>query len=288
MGEARYGFPPDEALWRLLVRKGYEGGLQAFRDAHWQGPEAMVETLEGQGVQARAARIRPEELVFLDWPTLVELDGGDWILGTELQGRHLWMETPAGVQSEALASLQGRLTGRVLDLGPALPPGPTLWARLKALFLLSKAELLSAGAGILLLQVLALATPASTALVMNRVLPDGARSLFMLVLAGMLLATIYQVWIGWIRDRLVLFIATRVEAAAERGFLEHALRCPFPFLQARTLGELMQAFGGFLAARDLLPLKTVGVFLGGVLAQTAPDNAADIHTAASFPPPWLS
>ena len=260
--------PPQEALWRLLVLKGYEGGLQAFRDAHWLGPEpeCLVEVLEGQGVQARVALIPEEELAFLDWPTLVELEGGAWALATGLRDHHLQLETAEGIRSVALAALRGHLTGRVLDLAPALPAGPTLWARLKALFLHHPRELLLAGAGTLLLQLLALVTPAITALVMNRVLPDGATSLFVLVLAGMLLATGYQVWIGWIRDRLLLFIGTRVEAAAERGFLEHALRCPFPFLQARTLGELMQAFGGFLAARDLLPLKTVGVFLGGVLA----------------------
>ena len=262
------GLPAQEALWRLLVLKGHEGGLQAFRDAHRLGPEpeGLVEVLEGQGVQARVALIREEELVFLDWPTLVELEGGAWALVTGLRDRHLQVETPGGPRSVGLATLGGRLTGRVLDLAPALPPGRTLWVRLKALFLHHKPELLLAGAAALLLQLLALVTPAITALVMNRVLPDGARSLFVLVLSGLLLATAYQVWIGWVRDRLLLFLGARVEAAAERGFLDHALRCPFPFLQGRTLGELMQAFGGFVAARELLPMKTVGAFLGGVLA----------------------
>lgn len=112
---------------------------------------------------------------------------------------------------------------------------------------------------------MALVTPAITALVMDRALPDGARSLLGLVVLGMFLATVHQVWIGWIQERVLLFLATRVTVSAERGFLDHALRCPFPFLQTRTLGELMQAFGGFAAARDLLPARTVGVFLSGAL-----------------------
>ena len=112
---------------------------------------------------------------------------------------------------------------------------------------------------------MALITPAITALIMDRALPDGARSLLGLVVAGMLLATVHQVWIGWIQERVLLLLATRLAVSAERGFLEHALRCPFPYLQARTLGELMLALGGFATARDLLPAKTVGVFLSGTM-----------------------
>lgn len=271
--QAWTGFPPDQALWRLRVAKGSEEGFQAFKDAHWigavpgtQAPESMVEILEAEGIQARAALLETQELCFLELPTLVELQDATWVLLKRFHQERFQVETPGGERSWALADFQGRITGRALDLSPALPPGSTLWARLKALFLQRRQALLQAGAATLLLQLLALATPAITAIVMDRALPDGARSLLWIVVVGMLLATLHQVWLAWIRDRILLFLGTRVMVSAERGFLEHALRCPFPFLQAKTLGELMQAFGGFTAARDLLPLKSVGVFLNGSLA----------------------
>jgi ABC-type bacteriocin/lantibiotic exporter with double-glycine peptidase domain len=261
------GFPPDQALWRLLGKKGYEGGFQAFKDTHWAGPgpELMVETLERQGIQARAALLQEDDLRFLDLPTLIELGDQSWMILEDFRNGGFQVELAGGHLALEPGALKGRITGRALDLSPALAPGNNLWNRLKPLFLQQKKGLVLAGAATLLLQLMALVTPAITAVVMDRALPDGAKSLLGVVLAGMLLATIHQVWIGWIRDRVLLFIATRVEVSAERGFLEHALRCPFPFLQARTLGELMQAFNGFAAARDLLPLKTVGVFLDGSL-----------------------
>jgi ABC-type bacteriocin/lantibiotic exporter with double-glycine peptidase domain len=270
MGEAQplLSFPPEEALWRLLVVRGHEGGLQAFKEVLWAGPEpeAMAETLEAQGIQARAALVQGEDLRYLELPTLVEaLDRSWFLLEAVAKGRFQVATTKGSIRLPAEA-FQAQLTGRVLDLAPTLPPGATLWARLKALFLHRRQALLQAGAATLLLQGLALATPALTALVMDRALPDGAHSLLLLVMAGLLLVTAYQVWLGWIRDRILLFVATRVSVSAEQGFLEQVLRCPFPFLQSRTLGDLMQAFAGFAAARDLLPLKTVGVFLNGALA----------------------
>ena len=261
------GFPADEALWRLLGRHGHEGGFQAFKDAHWAGPEPeqMVETLEALGIQGRAALLQGEDFRFLECPTLVELRDGTWALLLGFRSRQFQLETPGGILHLGPEALAGRSTGKALDLSPALPPGATLWARLKPLFLRHPKCLLQVGAALLMLQAMALITPAITALVMDRALPDGARSLLGLVMAGMFLATLHQIWIGWIQERVLLFFATRLDVSAERGFLEHALRCPFPFLQDRTLGELMQAFGGFAAARDLLPAKTVGVFLGGAL-----------------------
>jgi ATP-binding cassette subfamily B protein RaxB len=261
------GFPAQEALWRLLGRHGHEMAFQAFKDGHWAGPEPeqMAETLETLGIQGRAALLQGRDLRFLERPTLVELREGTWVLLLGFWKRRFQLETPEGIRCLRQDVLAGRISGKALDLSPALPPGDTLWARLKPLFLARPECLLQVGAALLMLQGMALVTPAITALIMDRALPDGARSLLGLVVAGMLLATVHQVWIGWIQERVLLFLATRVNVSAERGFLEHALRCPFPFLQSRTLGELMQAFGGFQAARDLLPARTVGVFLSGAL-----------------------
>jgi ABC-type bacteriocin/lantibiotic exporter with double-glycine peptidase domain len=261
------GFPAIEALWRLLGKKGHEMGFQAFKDSHWAGPEPgqMVEALENLGIQGRPAQLQSRDLRFLERPTLVQLREGTWVLLLGIRKRQLQLETPEGVRYLHPETLAGRISGKALDLSPALPPGATLWAQLKPLFLAHPKCLLQIGAALLMLQGLALVTPAMTALVMDRALPDGASSLLGLVVAGMFLATVHQVWIGWIQERVLLFFTTRVAVSAERGFLEHALRCPFPFLQTRTLGELMQASSGFAAARNLLPAKTVGVFLSGAM-----------------------
>lgn len=265
------GFPADEALWRLLRARGHEGGLQAFRDRHpgtaSGGPaEALVGPLAAEGLQARVALLETADLRHLELPTLVQLGDGGWILLAGRGREGCALETADGPRRLGPEALAGLLSGRALDLAPGLPPGPGLWARLGPLFRPQRKLLLGAVAATLLLQLLALATPLVTAAVLDRALPDGAEALLATLLAGLALAAAHQAWIGWLRDRILLCVATRVAVSAERGCFEHLLRCPFRFLQERTQGQLMQALGGFEAARNLLPLKTLGVFMNGGLA----------------------
>ena len=134
------------------------------------------------------------------------------------------------------------------------------------MFLGHRKTLLPALAATLLLQALGLLTPVISAVVMDRALPDHAASLLWTVVAGMALAALHQTWIGWVRDRILLCAATRIEASAEGGFFDHLLHCPFPFLQGRTPGDFSQAFSGFQAARAMLPLKTLGTAMNGGMA----------------------
>ena len=117
-----------------------------------------------------------------------------------------------------------------------------------------------------MLQFLVLAMPEITGVVMNQALPDGAWSTLKLVAAGVLLVAAFQAWTGWIRERTLLYLATRLETSAERGFLEHLLRLPFSFLQKKTLGDMLQAFGGLTTARELLAERALGAFLDGAMA----------------------
>ena len=268
MDEPCIGLPADRAVWELLALRGWPGSFPAFRELHEVAdePERMAELLQALGSPARASRIQVEELRFLDLPGLVQVQDGGWLL-LEARGRDgLRAATGGGRRWLPARTVQARMTGRILELAPTLPAGSSLWIRLRPLFLRHRGVLARAGAVTLALQALALVPPAITAQVMDRALPDGAGSRLALLVAGLALATAHQVGLGWFRDRALLFLGSRIEAAAERGFLEHVLRCPFPFLQARTQGDLMQAMAGFTAARDLLPLKTVGVLLDGSLA----------------------
>lgn len=273
MGEPRFppappGFPPVDALWRLLRRQGREGGLQAFRDAHpgIVGPEAMVEPLAAEGLQARPALLESEDLRHLPCPTLLELVDGSWTILVGRQRGRLLLEVPEGIRVLPSEQLRSWISWRALDLSPGLPPGPNLWARLLALLLLYREALLPALGLTLALTALGLVLPMISKAVMDRALPDRAASLLLTVVAGMALAGLFQTALGWLRDRILLYAATRMEAAAERGFFEHLLSCPFPFLQGKSLGDFSQALAGFHAARMLLPLKTLGTAFNAGMA----------------------
>ncbi len=262
------GFPPAEALWRLLKLKGYRPNLQAFQEAYLVegSPESLLLPLEIEGVQARMAVLQAEEVRFLETPTLLQLKDGSWGVLRESEPKRLELELPEGRAWVSLGELADLLGGQALDLSPSLPQGATLWARLKVLLGFQKASLIRIALATVMLQLLALALPEITSVVMNQALPDGAWSTLKLVAAGVLLVAGFQAWTGWIRERTLLYLATRLETSAERGFLEHLLRLPFPFLQKKTLGDMLQAFGGLTAARELVAERALGAVLDGAMA----------------------
>lgn len=264
------GFDPVEAVWRLLRRHGHEGGLQAFREAHdlRGSAEVLAEPLERAGIQARPAIVEAEELVYLDVPTLLQLRDGSWVV-LEDRGRDaLRIEGPAGSSVVAVAALAPSLSGYVLDLSPSLPEGKGLFDRLKALVWQQRRTLVLLALASLLLQGLGLVVPELTGTVMDVALPDRARSTLHLVAAGIVLVTGFQAWIGWIREKVLLFLVTRIGVSAERGLLQHLLRLPFPFLDKMTLGERLQAFGGMGAARAVVAERALAAVLDGVMAVT--------------------
>jgi ATP-binding cassette, subfamily B, bacterial len=262
------GFDAVEAVWRLLRLNGGEGGLQAFREAHALSgsAESLAEPLERAGIHARPALIDAHELAYLDVPTILQLQDGTWVV-LEAHGRdEVRVEGADGSRALRVQELAPLLSGYALDLSPSLPAGKGLWDRLLRLVLQQRRTLVLLAACTLVLQVLALVVPEITAVVMNTALPDRARSTLHVVAAGIVLVAAFQAWVGWLRERVLLYLVTRVAVSAERGLLHHLLRLPFPFLDRMTLGERLQAFTGMTAAREVLAERALAAALDGVSA----------------------
>jgi len=265
------GFDAVDAVWHLLRLHGDEDlGLQAFREAHEVGgsAEALAEPLEHAGVEARPAFIEAEEIAYLDLPTLFQLRDGTWLVAKERVRDGLVLEGADGARTVSVAELAPHLSGYALDLSPALPPGSGLWDRLRKLVLLHRRALALLAVSSVLLQLLALVVPEVTAAVMNRALPDRARSTLHVVALGVVLVAASQAWLGFLRERILLFLTTRVAVSAERGLLRHLLRLPFAVLERMTMGERLQAITGMGAARELVTDRALAAVLDGATAAT--------------------
>jgi ABC-type bacteriocin/lantibiotic exporter with double-glycine peptidase domain len=262
------GFEAVEAVWRLLRLHGHEGGLQAFREAHdlRGSAESLAEPLERAGIQARPALIEAEELAYLDVPTLLQLRDGSWVV-LEARGKQAVQIAGDGEsRSLSIAELAPSLSGYVLDLSPSLPAGKGLWDRLIALVLHHRRALVLVALASALLQLLGLVVPEITSAVMDRALPDRARSTLHLVAVGVVLVAAFKALIGWVREKVLLFLVTRVDVSAEGGLLQHLLRLPFPYLDKMTLGERLQAFTGMAGAREVVAERTLAAVLDGFMA----------------------
>jgi ATP-binding cassette, subfamily B, bacterial len=278
------GYDAVEAVWRLLRRHGHEGGLQAFREGHdlHGSADALAEPLERAGLQARPAIVTADELAYLDVPTLLQLRDGSWLVLADRRRDLLQLEGPGGACSARAAEVGPLLSGYVLDVSPSLPAGDGLFRRLRTLLFQHRRTLALLAAASLLLQSLVLVGPEITSAVMNQALPDRARSTLHVLAVGVVLVAAFQASLGWLRDRVLLFLVTRIEVSAERGVLQHLLRLPFPMLDRMTLGDRLQAINGMSGARELVAERTLSAVLDGMLALTVAASMAAKMPAATL------
>lgn len=263
------GLEAGIALWRLLSVRGIDLPLDQLREQ-----SAIDDTLDSlqialaqHGVHARGVYVGElNEMAALETPTLLQRVDGSWLLMRACRRDRVIVEGAEGLVTTTLAALAPQLAGQALELSPRLPDGVGLWPRLVKLLQAHRRTLVQFAIASLMLQLLALLTPELTGLVMGRALPDGASQLLLLVAAAIVAASVFTGAVGWLRERIVLYLLTRMEVALKRGFLEHVLRLPFPELQRRSRGELLQAFYGITSSRALLAERSLGALFDGVLA----------------------
>jgi ABC-type bacteriocin/lantibiotic exporter with double-glycine peptidase domain len=265
---ALHGLDARVAAWRLLLVHGVDLRMGEFVD-RWPMDgtmDALRQPLEHHGIPCRGVRIEAGDLARLALPTLVKLRDESWLLLRARKGRQLVVESGRGVGHLTLDALAPELSGEALERLPALGAGSTLWRRWGRSLLSHRRALVQFALASVLLQALALLTPELTGQVMGRALPDGAPAMLRLLAAAVVAVALFTGVIAWLRERVVLFVLTRLEVAGKHGLLEHVMRLPFPELQRRTLGELLQAFYGISAARTVFAERALGALFDGVLA----------------------
>ncbi len=268
MNETLRGHTSEEALHRLLELHGQTCTRQELKE-QMGGTfdlDAMVRLLRIRGVEARPVRIQIEDLAHLELPTLIRQEGDIWLVMRSSTPRGYLVEGAGGSLEMSQDDLGNRQDGWALELRPALPRSPSPWHSAFTLAMRHKQTLLQVVAASLGLQILALVSPQFTRLAMDQALPQGGGSLLRLVAIGMVLVAVFQAWVGWLRQRTLLFLETRLEVGLGQDFLSHVLALPFPFLHKRSLGDLLQAHAGLEAARNFMTEQMLGSLLDGLTA----------------------
>ena len=116
-----------------------------------------------------------------------------------------------------------------------------------------------------LLQVLALALPLLTALVVDRVVPQTDRALLWTLTAGVIGLAAYRFACDLLRARLLLRLRTELDASLTLGFLKHLVNLPYAFFTQRAGGDLIMRVGSNATIRDTLTSSTLSALLDGGL-----------------------
>lgn len=255
----RRGLDAREALAGLLTAAGHKR-LDLPIDLPGDPMAAVLAGLERHGLLGRWTRIEARELAKLSLPSLALAEGGGFLLLTNMRER---MFQARDAHGDRLLPMEGPTAWTCLDLVPALGTGG-LWAAMLAQMWSCRRSLASTLGAALLVQLLGLLQPQFTRIMLDRVFPEDAGSLFAVVIAAGTFLAFYRAWVMWLQSRFELFVETRIGFAAEQGLLAHLLRLPYPWLAARTVGEHLQGFLGIRTARDLLTGKILTTLMSGV------------------------
>ena len=118
----------------------------------------------------------------------------------------------------------------------------------------------------LVLQVLGLAFPLLTKVVVDGIVPFGVTGVMGTLGMGMVVVVAAGALVGYLRAGLLVYLQGRLDARLMLGFFDHLLSLPFRFFQERSTGDLLQRVSSNLVLREVLSGQTVSLLLDGTFA----------------------
>ncbi len=118
-----------------------------------------------------------------------------------------------------------------------------------------------------LLQLLALATPLLTGILVDRVVPRGDYTLLEILAAGLAMVALFHFFSSLIRAHLLLHLRTHLDAKITLEFLEHLIELPYAYFQQRSAGDLMMRLNSNATIREILTSSALsGILDGGLVS----------------------
>ncbi len=117
-----------------------------------------------------------------------------------------------------------------------------------------------------MLQVVAMAAPFYTQLVVDHVLTRNDQNLLVALACGFGLLLLVQAAISLLREYTVLYLGNVVSFQMSANLLSHLIRLPLQYFERRHLGDVMSRFGSLSPIESLITTGFVSVLIDGVMA----------------------
>lgn len=117
-----------------------------------------------------------------------------------------------------------------------------------------------------LVQVLSLAMPLFTGVLIDRVVPRRDYSLLLILAVGFCVFQLSSIIAGFLRAHLFIHLRTQLEARFTLRFLDHLIDLPYSYFQQHTSGDLMVRLGSNKNVREILTSTVLSAFMDGAMA----------------------
>ncbi|MDC0669139.1 peptidase domain-containing ABC transporter [Nannocystis radixulma] len=116
-----------------------------------------------------------------------------------------------------------------------------------------------------LVQLLALALPLMTTLLVDRIIPRRDVDLLVVLVAGLVMMVLFTFVSSLVRANLLVQLRTLLDANMTIGFLDHLIDLPYSFFQKRSAGDLLMRLGSNATVREILTSGAMSALLDGSL-----------------------
>jgi ABC-type bacteriocin/lantibiotic exporter with double-glycine peptidase domain len=235
----------------------------------------VAEAARAFGLRARGYSVRPDQLAIAPMPAIAHWNFDHFVVIERWSPRAVDIVDPAqGRRRLSPEEFDGSFTGVLLTFEPGVAFERR--GRTQRFTWLEYMRRLVAAAGIrselvqivltsLVMQLLGLALPVFTKLVVDSVIPGGVASLLVVLALGMGVWILAHALVAYLRSILLVYVQARLDSQLMLGFFEHLLSLPFRFFQERTSGDLLMRLGSNSVLRELLTSQSVAAAFDGCL-----------------------
>jgi ABC-type bacteriocin/lantibiotic exporter with double-glycine peptidase domain len=235
----------------------------------------IAEAARRYGLRVRAFSTEPPELALVPLPAIVHWNFDHFVVLERWSPRTVEIVDPGqGRRMLTAAEFDAAFTGVLLTL----EPGDRFEARRASAQPVWRTYVQAMGqtpgmprllalvlAASLALQLLTLALPLITAVLIDQVLPSGTTGLMPILGISMAVLILTEVIVSYLRARMLIHLQGRVDTRLMSGFFEHLLALPFRFFQQRTSGDLLMRLSSNSVMRETLTDQTLSALLDGTL-----------------------
>lgn len=233
----------------------------------------IVATAGKYGLRMKAFALQPADFAMVPLPAIVHWDFEHFVVVERWSPKAVTIVDPGtGRRTITTGEFSNRFTGVVLASEPTeafdrdvARPAPQWHAYLTSMFSQAPGVLLQVVGASLVLQVLGLAVPVLTKIVVDQVLGAEITELLPVIGLGLGVVVLAQLLTTYLRATLLLALQARVDQHLMRGFFGHLLALPYRFFEQRTTGDLMMRLGSNAQVREMLTSQTLSVVIDGSL-----------------------
>lgn len=228
-----HGKPADPAQLRHL--SGRAGGLLATED--------MIRLARQAGIKARAVSRRAQDLGRFPLPAVLKRHDGTYIILAKLaEGKALVQMPPEdGPRIISEEDLLGQWSGEVIlfTLRESLSQLSHRFNLRWFLTVITKYKnlLIEVLLASFFLQLLTLVTPVFFQVVIDKVLLHRVLTTLDVLAIGLLIVTLFETVIGWLRSYIFTHTACRIDVELSARLFQHLVRLPLAYFQVRRVGD---------------------------------------------------